>query len=50
MDIYDFHDKNDEKLGEDNFIDWEEIIAFGIAIIILTLATVGLIAIIRMLT
>jgi len=46
MDIYDFHDEPEEKLGEG--IDWEEVIGFGIAIIILTLSIVGLVTVIRL--
>ena len=47
MDIYDFHDEPEDKLGDG--IDWEEIIAFGIAAIIFTLSIVGLVSVIRML-
>lgn len=46
MDIYDF---NTEEPNPPEGIDWEEIIAFGIAIIILTLSIVGLVTVIRML-
>lgn len=48
MDIYDFHDEPEENLGDRTGMDWEEIIAFGIAIIILTLSIVGLVSVIRM--
>ena len=46
MDIYDFHDNDEEKLGEGSF-DWEEAIGFGIATIILFLSIVGLVTVIR---
>jgi len=47
MDIYDFHDNDEEKLGESSF-DWEEVIGFGIAAIILTLSIIGLVTVIRL--
>ena len=45
MDIYDV--RNDDPDPETG-IDWEEIMAFGIAIVILTLSIVGLVTVIKL--
>lgn len=49
MDIYDFHDEPEEDLGNRTGMDWEEITAFCIAVVILTLSIIGLVSVIRML-
>ena len=45
MDIYDF---NEHQPDPETGIDWEEVMAFSIAVIILGLSIVGLVTLIRM--